>query len=167
LLALNEFRYTTSWMHQIEAFLTSLINADEDGRVMISLATESDSLPELGCTDAKDNVASVDATVPVVEFKYLLLNPAEHFRQIVQEARSVILAGGTMSPVDDLIQHLFPYLPSERIQRFSCGHVVPETSLLAFSLDQGPSGTPFEFTFQKRNDTKMVGATCANASIIL
>lgn len=31
--------------------------------------------------------------------KYLLLDPSEHFREIVDEARAVILAGGTMSPV--------------------------------------------------------------------
>jgi chromosome transmission fidelity protein 1 len=30
---------------------------------------------------------------------YILLDPSEHFRDIVEEARAVILAGGTMSPV--------------------------------------------------------------------
>ena len=34
-----------------------------------------------------------------VEIKYQLLNPAPHFLEVVEEARSVILAGGTMSPV--------------------------------------------------------------------
>ena len=31
--------------------------------------------------------------------KYLLLDPTFHFREVVEEARAVILAGGTMSPV--------------------------------------------------------------------
>jgi chromosome transmission fidelity protein 1 len=31
--------------------------------------------------------------------KYMLLDPSEHFRDIVEEARAVVLAGGTMSPV--------------------------------------------------------------------
>lgn len=31
--------------------------------------------------------------------KYLLLNPMEMFRDVVGEARSVVLAGGTMEPV--------------------------------------------------------------------
>ena len=31
--------------------------------------------------------------------KYMLLDPTHHFREIVDEARAVILAGGTMSPV--------------------------------------------------------------------
>ncbi|KAI5257345.1 DNA repair helicase [Aureobasidium subglaciale] len=34
--------------------------------------------------------------------KYMLLDPSEHFREIVEEARAVILAGGTMSPVGPL-----------------------------------------------------------------
>jgi chromosome transmission fidelity protein 1 len=34
-----------------------------------------------------------------VEMKYQLLNPAPHFLEVIECARSVILAGGTMSPV--------------------------------------------------------------------
>ena len=33
--------------------------------------------------------------------KYLLLNPAVHFTRIVQEARAVIVTGGTMQPVSE------------------------------------------------------------------
>lgn len=34
-----------------------------------------------------------------IMLKYMLLDPSAHFREAVEEARSVILAGGTMSPV--------------------------------------------------------------------
>lgn len=34
-----------------------------------------------------------------LEIKYQLLNPSTTFREVVDSARSVILAGGTMSPV--------------------------------------------------------------------
>ena len=33
------------------------------------------------------------------KLKYLLLNPAVHFSSVLEEARAVILAGGTMQPV--------------------------------------------------------------------
>jgi hypothetical protein len=39
----------------------------------------------------------VDEENPMI--KYQLLNPATNFQEIVQCARSIILAGGTMSPV--------------------------------------------------------------------
>ena len=34
-----------------------------------------------------------------IVLKYMLLDPTHHFKDIVEEARAVILAGGTMSPV--------------------------------------------------------------------
>ena len=34
-----------------------------------------------------------------VDIKYQLLNPSALFRDVVDVARSVVLAGGTMSPV--------------------------------------------------------------------
>ena len=34
-----------------------------------------------------------------LSLKYMLLDPAHHFKEIVEDARAVILAGGTMSPV--------------------------------------------------------------------
>jgi chromosome transmission fidelity protein 1 len=53
----------------------ALTNADKDGRILV--ATESG-----------------DTYV-----QYMLLNPANEFKEIVEEARSVVLAGGTMEPV--------------------------------------------------------------------
>ena len=35
--------------------------------------------------------------------KFLLLNPAVHFTSIVKEARAVIVAGGTMQPVNNFL----------------------------------------------------------------
>lgn len=62
-------------LSQIESFLMALTNADKDGRILV--ATESG-----------------DTYV-----QYMLLNPANEFKEIVEEARSVVLAGGTMEPV--------------------------------------------------------------------
>ena len=40
------------------------------------------------------------------KLKYMLLDPSEHFREVVEESRAVILAGGTMSPVRNEKMHL-------------------------------------------------------------
>lgn len=37
--------------------------------------------------------------------KYMLLDPTQHFREIVEESKAVILAGGTMSPVSPKRRH--------------------------------------------------------------
>lgn len=61
-----------------------------------------------------------------------------------------------MSPMSDYTSHLFPYLPSTSITTLSCGHVIPESNLIAWNLSKGPGGTEFEFTFSKRSDTAMI-----------
>ncbi|PWW80652.1 DNA repair helicase [Tuber magnatum] len=88
--------------------------------------------------------------------RYMLLDPAHHFREIVEEARAVILAGGTMEPMNDYINHLFPYLPKERIRTLSCGHVIPKENLTALPVTKGPGGREFEFTFEKRMQPAMI-----------
>jgi len=41
-------------------------------------------------------------------FKYILLNPAGAFEEIVREARAVLLLGGTMKPLSEFRSLLFP-----------------------------------------------------------
>ena len=68
-----------SAFHQVESFLLSLTDARDDGRVIFTVETSQ---------HGKAGVL----------LKYILLNPAERFREVVESARSVILAGGTMEP---------------------------------------------------------------------
>jgi chromosome transmission fidelity protein 1 len=79
-----------------------------------------------------------------------MLNPAVHFKSIVDEARSVILCGGTMSPTAFVQQQLFSTLPPSKIDVFSCGHIVAPERILGVCIDQGPSGVPFDFTHRSR-----------------
>jgi chromosome transmission fidelity protein 1 len=60
----------------IQGFLLALTNPSTEGKIFH------------GKTEDKDPC-----------FRYLLLDPAHHFKEIVEEARAVILAGGTMEPV--------------------------------------------------------------------
>ena len=59
---------------QIESFMLALTHPNKDGRIVANYSENP-------------------------EVKYMLLNPAEVFRPIVEDARSIILAGGTMEPV--------------------------------------------------------------------
>ncbi|KAK9712077.1 ATP-dependent DNA helicase chl1 [Basidiobolus ranarum] len=144
----------TSGLHKVEAFLMSLTNANANGRVMAGISTTNDQI----CT----------AKQPYL--RYLLLNPSEQFKDIVSEARSVILAGGTMEPVSDFVDFLFPYLPSEKINQYSFGHIIPPESLLVLSIGESPTSYPLEFTFDKRSDNRMIdelGQVIANMCNII
>lgn len=118
----------------IQGFLLALMNPSAEGRFFFSKEQEPGG----------------------ISLKYMLLDPTFHFKDIVQEARAVILVGGTMSPMSDYEQHLLSYLDPSRIMTLSCGHVIPPTNLLAWPVVQGPSGAAFDFTFEKRNSEKMI-----------
>ncbi len=67
---------TVPVLSHIQVFFQSLMNSAADGRFFIEKDQDNE------CT-----------------LKYMLLDPTFHFKEIVENARAVILAGGTMSPV--------------------------------------------------------------------
>lgn len=87
----------------------------------------------------------------VLTLEYMLLDPSYIFADVVKDARSIVLAGGTMEPMSDYIDFLFP-AARDRVQFFSCGHVVPKENLTALILGSGAAKKTFEFTFDKRLD---------------
>ena len=88
--------------------------------------------------------------------KYQLLDPVHHFRDVVKESKAVILAGGTMSPMEEYFQDLFPYLLPNQVMTLSCGHVIPRHNLLAMPLGKGPQGTDFCFILERRTTPPMM-----------
>ena len=58
--------------------------------------------------------------------------------------------------MSDYMNHLFSYVPPERLDTFSYGHVIPHTNLVAQSLTKGLMGSEFDFTYEARNSEKMV-----------
>jgi chromosome transmission fidelity protein 1 len=88
--------------------------------------------------------------------RYTLLDPREHFRNIVEDARAVILAGGTMSPTSDYADYLFSYLKPGRLQIHSFGHVIPPQNLFAGVISSSSSGVDFNFNFENRQSERMI-----------
>lgn len=137
----------------VQSFLQTLTNPAAEGRFFYE-------------KDGKNDLS----------LKYMLLDPTHHFKEIVEDARAVILAGGTMSPVrlphldflfgcplntaqmDDYIRHLFAYADPARLKTFSCGHIIPKENLIALPVAKGPGGTDFDFTYDKRNSLTMINA---------
>ncbi|KAI7902752.1 helicase C-terminal domain-containing protein [Cokeromyces recurvatus] len=135
---------STSTLTQIESFFMALTNPDKNGRIITSFG---------------------NAENPGVSIKYMLLNPADAFKPIVEEAKSIVLAGGTMEPISDFLNHLFPSVPKDRIVHFSCGHIIPPSNLSTMTLEQGPGGRELLFNFDSRQDVKLmdeVGQAIAN-----
>ncbi|KIR32908.1 chromosome transmission fidelity protein 1 [Cryptococcus deuterogattii MMRL2647] len=123
--------------HIVESFLLSLVDAKDDGRILLS-------------------IDDLNKSEPVVVIKYILLNPSERFKEVIEDARSVVLAGGTMEPITDFLQQLFPSIPKDRLLTLSCSHVIPKENLLTQVVSVGPRKSEFEFKFGNRNDEALL-----------
>ena len=84
--------------------------------------------------------------------RFLLLDPAHQFREIVSSAHSVVVAGGTMQPLSEFRDQLYVAAGAEpgRVTHFSCDHVVSADNILPRVLCSGPTGARLDFTFQSR-----------------
>uniref|UniRef100_A0A6J0T893 ATP-dependent DNA helicase DDX11 isoform X1 n=1 Tax=Pogona vitticeps TaxID=103695 RepID=A0A6J0T893_9SAUR len=123
----------------IEGFLAALTNANQDGRVILTR----------------------QGTLGLSSLKFLLLNPAVHFAKVLKECQAVIIAGGTMQPVADFREQLLVCagVSADRVEEFSCGHVIPPDNILPIILCSGPSNQHLEFTYEKRGLPQMMEET--------
>lgn len=78
---LSKAKTTTPVLFHVQSFLLSLMNPSAEGRLFYLKVQDG------------------------IQLNYMLLDPTNHFRDIVEEARAVILAGGTMSPVRSAQYH--------------------------------------------------------------
>ncbi|GAM85593.1 hypothetical protein ANO11243_036000 [Dothideomycetidae sp. 11243] len=90
------------------------------------------------------------------KLKYMLLDPSEQIRDIVSDARAVILVGGTMSPMNDYTNQLFPFLSKGKLTELSCGHVIPHSNLYISPVSVGVHGQSLDFTFSNRNSAGLL-----------
>ncbi|KAJ8922586.1 hypothetical protein NQ315_007616 [Exocentrus adspersus] len=112
------------------SFLESLTYSYEDGRILL--------------------VKNVDRLECKLQF--LLLNPSSNFRAIIEEARSVIVAGGTMKPYSEFKERLFINAGArdDRIMEFSCDHIIPPENILPLIITKGPNQENLLFNFENR-----------------
>ena len=80
-------------LHTVEAFLLALASPNDGGDLSLVLEYRNDIF-----LDGRI-ILTTEVSKDRVEIKYQQLNPASHFRELVEASRCVILAGGTMSPV--------------------------------------------------------------------
>ncbi|XP_053695982.1 ATP-dependent DNA helicase DDX11 [Sabethes cyaneus] len=126
------------------AFLECLVESFDDGRVLLTY-------------NSKENQRA--------SMKYLLLNPGARFEEILTNCRSVILAGGTMQPVEELTEQLFKACP-ERVQLRSYRHVVPADAILPIAISKGPSGKEFLFNYGNRQSKDLLNELASTLSNI-
>lgn len=143
-----------SAIHTFITFLLSLTHADADGRIVIEPAPATHTATSAGTGTAACSTRT--EAVRSGQLRFVLLNAARHFGQLLASARSVLLVSGTLAPIEGLQAQLFPDVPAERVRHFECGHVVPADQLLAVPIGRGPSGKSLMLKHEARSDPSMV-----------
>ena len=115
----------------------------------------SDAQGSLFCVGHKPSGSGSKAAAPPY-LRYTLLDASAPMAPILEQARAVVFAGGTMKPVDEVTAALMPQLSPASLRLFSCGHVIPPTSLRVLTLPQGPGGVPLNFSLKRRRDKGMM-----------
>lgn len=173
----------TSPLYSIIELIKCLTHATSDGRILITTTTttssssfsshhlsgHSSSSVSLQTSVRHDEASSSSSShqnttggsheMTSASIRYILLNPCESFKGIVEECKSLVLAGGTMKPFEELTEFLFKPMGvrSDRIMTFSCGHMIPDANILPLAISTGPSERiKLNFSFQMRNDQKMI-----------
>ncbi|KAL6334921.1 hypothetical protein AAG906_023726 [Vitis piasezkii] len=134
----NEEGSTLSGFRAFVDMLQSLTNNDGDGKIIISRAKQACSGQQGGY------------------LKYVMLTGEKIFSEIVDQAHAVILAGGTLQPIEETRERLFPRLTSDQFHFFSCSHIIPPESILPVALSHGPSGQSFDFSYSSRSSSIMI-----------
>ncbi|XP_047114630.1 ATP-dependent DNA helicase DDX11 isoform X1 [Schistocerca piceifrons] len=129
----NTVRKETSFgnpLPSIVSFVEALTTKSDDGRVLVSINT----------------------VLGKGRLRFMLLNPAAHIEPIIKLPRCVIVAGGTMQPISEFRNRLFLAAGGspERVMQFSCGHIIPQESILPIAVTCGPSGAELDFSYQHR-----------------
>ncbi|KAL6624706.1 hypothetical protein ACP70R_032027 [Stipagrostis hirtigluma subsp. patula] len=118
-------------------FLRSLLNCNDDGRIIIAKQKFSGQPDE-------------------AHLKFVMLCAEKIFSEVTCDAHAVILAGGTLQPIEEIRLRLYPSLSPSHIKFFTCNHIVPPESILPISVTCGPSGMPFDFSYSSRSSPRMI-----------
>lgn len=89
--------------------------------------------------------------------RYVLLNAASKFAAVLGEARAVIFASGTLSPLEALIHQLMPGTSPADVAHYSCGHVIGPDSLVTLAVGTAaPGKPPLDFRMESRTRNHQV-----------
>ncbi|PWZ54219.1 ATP-dependent DNA helicase DDX11, partial [Zea mays] len=118
-------------------FLRSLLNSNDDGRIIV----------------AKQKLGGQPDEAYL---KFVTLCAEKIFSEVTQDAYAVILAGGTLQPIEETRLRLCPSLPPTGIKFFTSNHIVPPESILPIAVTRGPSGMAFDFSYNSRSSPSMI-----------
>ncbi|KAH8860698.1 ATP-dependent DNA helicase DDX11 [Schistosoma japonicum] len=150
-----------SSLFKFHSFLLALESCEEDARIVIEPSKTSVSQSDIS---SSSNTFADD--LQDLCLRVIFLNPGRYLKNLIQEAKSVLLVGGTMQPFNEAIEQIF--LPSGKlpgqIVTFSCDHVIDARKQLAVyplgvhSYQSNDNVLSLDFTYQNRTNPHIIDA---------
>ncbi|CAN6326286.1 unnamed protein product [Urochloa humidicola] len=156
ILKLCQYVKESNIIHKVSGYANK-ITSTQDGANQFDVQQEHGEGSSIACFQA------------LVDFLRSLLNGNDDGRIIVakqklngqseevtRDSYAVILAGGTLQPIEETRLRLCPSLPPTDIKFFACNHIVPPESILPIAVTRGPSGMTFDFSYNSRSSPSMI-----------
>lgn len=153
---MEKFIKKTKLVFKIESYLDKLAVEEKKSISNLVLSKTMSFLSALGNPSWEGKFSYGWSSDKTLQLEYILLDPSFPFKEIITKARCTILAGGTMKPMDDYLNYLFPYLEQSQITQFSCDHIIPDENLVVLPIAESATGQKFSFTFAERNSKPMI-----------
>ncbi|XP_029657509.1 ATP-dependent DNA helicase DDX11-like [Octopus sinensis] len=100
------------------------------------------------------------STTPVVSIKYILLNPAARFIELATKAHSLVFAGGTLRPYDE-IKELISLHTNKKLIEHCSSHVSDSQNSLLLAVGIGPGGMEIKLNYSAQKNDSHVRQVCS------
>jgi len=155
-----------SSMSIVESFFRCLTSTQKEGRIIVEIPKS--------CCSPDEGVSRLSTSL-VPGFRYLLLDPSNEFKNVLEDAHAVVLAGGTLRPFVHMATELFGSEQmlvgqakkaeveheaaenqishctiSHTLTTFTCDHVVSQDNVLTISIPTGLNGITMDFRHSSR-----------------
>ena len=107
-----------------------------------------------------DDMGTVVISNDQNQLTYLLLNPSNVFMEVANQAKSVVLVGGTLQPLEDVVFQLTQDSCIDRIMTHCNGHVIPKESCLCMCALKGPKDSETLFNYERRETPTAIDSIC-------
>ncbi|XP_073110578.1 uncharacterized protein [Elaeis guineensis] len=162
LLGAGNRRYIQTLIVLIRSFLRLLLGCQED-------SSGISNITNVHADQATEEKNFGDTSMTINEFLFSLnidninlvklhryVKESNIIHKIAGQAHAVVLAGGTLQPIEETRMRLFPGLALDQVHFFTCNHIVPPENILPIAVSRGPSGMTFDFSYNSRNTPSMI-----------
>jgi chromosome transmission fidelity protein 1 len=93
----------------------------------------------------------------VNQIKLMLVDPLKIFTNLLNGAKCIVLAGGTMDPMGEYKQ-LFSSLSPDELHICDCAHVIPPASMQLSVIHKGLNNEDLTLTYERKNSPETLAA---------